>query len=403
MPTGEAALTARFGVLRAAWVTSGGIEMPERRAALKRLRASVKAQAEAFARTVDADFGGRSRHETLIGEIATILGALDHALARLRRWAAPERVAVGWRFWPARAWILKQPRGVAGIMGPANFPVQLTVLPLIGAVAAGCRVLVKPSELTPATPPPAPPALGGKSPALLAPDADVARAARAIMTGKLMNAGQTCVAPDYVLIPRALRGAFVTAAVEAARVLYPDPAGPGYTAIRDPAARDRLQALLDGQDVVPLFSAPVTPPKVAPVLILDPAPSSPVMAQEIFGPLLPILSYDTLDDVIASIGSRPDPLALYWFGPDRTALRRLLERTRSGAVAAHETVLHAAIDTLPLGGIGASGFGVYHGRTGFETFTHRRPIFMQSRFSLTRLLQQPYGPGAERIMRLLLR
>lgn len=446
-----------FARLREAWTAKRGLGLDDRRAGLIKLRAAIKAHAEDFARALDADFGGRSRHETLVAEIATILAALDHAVPRLARWASPERVAVGWRFWPARARIVSQPLGVVAILGPANFPVQLTVLPLIGAVAAGCRVLVKPSELTPATADllsrclaeafapdhvatvqggadvavaltnlpldhilftgstangrkvmaaaagqltPVTLELGGKSPAVIDVAADVDAAARAIVTGKLMNAGQTCVAPDYVLVPTALRETFVSAAVRHARALYPDPDGPGYTAVRGAAARARLLRLRDGQTVVPLLD---TSSKTAAALVIEPAPASPVMQEEIFGPLLPVISYGNLDEAIRQIDSLPAPLALYWFGPENARLADLLARTRSGTVAVNETVLHAAIAGLPFGGVGASGMGAYHGRAGFDTFSHRRPIFVQSRWSPTRLLQPPYRGQSERIIRLLLR
>ncbi len=454
------ALQNAYEVLRAAFRQHGGVPLPERRAGLRRLRAAVRSRAEDFARTLDADFGGRSRGETLVAEIVTVLGAIDHALPRLRRWAAPERVFVGWRFWPARARIVKQPLGVAGILGPSNFPVQLTLLPVIGAVAAGCRVLVKPSELTPRTAgllarclaeafgadhvavvqggadvaaamthlpldtllftgstangrkvmaaaaghlTPVTLELGGKSPCVIDAGADIPAAARAIIAGKLMNAGQTCVAPDYVLVPRALREAFVAAAREAARTLYPDPDGPGYTAVRDEGARARLAELAEGHVLVPLFDRPVGTPKLAAALVLDPPPSSRIMQEEIFGPLLPVLAYNAPDEAIEQINSLPRPLALYWFGRDRARLAALLDRTLSGTVAVNETVLHAAVEALPFGGVGASGLGAYHGRAGFDTFSHRRPVFTQSRLSLTRLLKPPYGRKDERIIDLLLR
>ena len=447
-----------FGGLRAAWDNAGGLPVDARREALGRLREAVRTRADAIVHSVDADFGGRARAETLVAEVAAVLRAVDHAVPRLAGWAAPERVGLGWPFWPARASIRKEPRGVVGILGPSNFPVQLTLLPLVGAVAAGCRVLVKPSELTPATAAllaevladafapdhvaavtggpdlaaaltrlpldhllftgstangrrvmaaaaerltPLTLELGGKSPVVIAPDADLARAARAIMAGKLMNSGQTCVAPDYVLVPRALRDGFVDAATTAARALYPDPAA--MTAVRSEGARQRLRDLTAGFACVALLDRPIPPGAVTPLLVLDPPLDAPIMREEIFGPLLPVVGYDDLDAAIAIVNARPAPLALYWFGRDRAALAALLDRTSSGTVAVNETVLHAAVEALPFGGIGGSGFGAYHGRAGFETFTHRRPVFVQSRFSLTRLLQPPHGARAERIIAGMLR
>lgn len=455
-PAGEP--SRAYERLREAWDRHGGLSLARRRAALEGLRRAVRGRAEAFAETLDADFGGRSRAESLIAEVAAVLRAVDHAGPRLKRWAAPERIGVGWPFWPARAHLRKQPRGVVGIMGPANFPVQLTLLPLVGAVAAGCRVLVKPSELMPATArlmgevlaeafgpdevasieggpdvaaamtglpldhllftgstangrrvmaaaadhlTPLTLELGGKSPVLIAADADLPAAARAIMAGKLMNAGQTCIAPDYVLVPRRLRDAFVTEARAAARALYPDPAA--MTAVRGEAARRRLAGLAEGLTTVPLFETATPASGVAPALVLDPPLDGRLMREEVFGPLLPVLGYAEIGDALAIVNALPPPLALYWFGRDRAGLAAVLDRTISGGVAVNETVLHAAVEALPFGGVGASGFGAYHGRAGFDTFTHRRAVFVQTRFSLTRLLQPPYGARAERIIRSMLR
>lgn len=451
-PAGEPSCS--YDRLRDAWDRTGGLTLARRRAVLGRLRLAIRSRAEAFAKTLDADFGGRARAESLVAEVAAVLRAIDHAGPRLKRWAAPERVGVGWPFWPARAYLRKQPLGVVGVMGPANFPVQLTLLPLVGAVAAGCRVLVRPSELMPATAAllgealaeafepdevaclaggpemaaamtrlpldhllftgstsngrlvmaaaadrltPLTLELGGKSPVVIAADADLAAAARAIMAGKLMNAGQTCIAPDYVLVPRPLREAFVAEARAAARSLYPDPAA--MTAVRGETARRRLADLQAGLATVPLFETATS----AAVLVLDPPLDSPIMREEVFGPLLPVIGYDGTDAALAIINALPRPLALYWFGRDRTSLAAVLDRTISGTVAINETVLHAAVEALPFGGVGASGFGAYHGRAGFNTFSHRRPVFVQTRFSLTRLLQPPYGPRAERIIRSMLR
>ncbi|UDL93694.1 aldehyde dehydrogenase family protein [Lichenihabitans sp. PAMC28606] len=442
-----------YARLRAAWDRAGGLSVELRRDALARLRDGVRLRADAFVESIDTDFGGRARVETLVAEVAAVLRAVDYARPRLARWAANERVGLGLPFWPARAHIRKEPRGVVAILGPSNFPLQLTLLPLIGALAAGCRVLVKPSELVPATADlmaamlaetfsadevavltggpdlavamtrlpldhllftgstangrrvmaaasdhltPLTLELGGKSPVVVANDADLDKAARAIMAGKLMNAGQTCVAPDYVLVPRAFRDRFVDAAKAAAHALYPDPGM--MTTVRGERAQRRLADLTAGLTSVALFDRPVTSSRIMPVLVLDPSLDAPIMRQEIFGPVLPVLAYDRLDDAIAIINDRPRPLALYWFGRDKASLRVLLDRTSSGTVAVNETVLHAAVDALPFGGIGASGFGAYHGQAGFEAFTHRRPVFVQSRFSITRLLQPPYGARAERII-----
>ena len=449
-----------FARQRSAYEREGGLPLGTRRAQLKLLRATLKQSADDFARVVAEDFGGRSRHETLLAEIGVLLGAIDHALPRLSAWARPERVAVGWQFWPARGRIMKQPLGVIGVLSPWNYPVQLALMPVVAALAAGCRALVKPSELAPATSAllaetiangfapevlavvtggpdvaaamsrlpfdsliftgsgqvgrqvmaaaaenltPVVLELGGKSPAIVDETADLDAAATSIMAGKLLNAGQTCIAPDYVLVPRVLRASFVEACRTAAQRLYPDPAGPDYTAIRGEAARERLMRLQDGMDAVPLFAASLPAPKLTPAIVVDPPPESPIMQEEVFGPLLPVVSYDSPDHAIAMVNQRSRPLALYWFGRDKARLSAVLERTLSGGVAVNETVLHAAVEALPFGGIGGSGFGAYHGRAGFDACTHRRAVLLQSRWSGTRFARPPYGRMADRLLRLLTR
>lgn len=452
-------LTEAFQRQRRAFAQDGGLTLEARRAHLKALRALVKGRADAFAKAVCDDFGGRSRHETLIAEIGVLLAAVDHALPRLSRWVKPERIGVGWRFWPAWGMILKQPLGVVGVLSPWNYPVQLALMPAVAALSAGCRALIKPSELTPATSAlltesladalapevlaavtggpevaaamtrlpfdsflftgsgrvgrqvmaaaaetltPVILELGGKSPAVVDDTADIEAAAAAVMAGKLLNAGQTCVAPDYALVPRRLREPFIDACRAAARRFYPDPAGPDYTAIHGEAARERLVRLQRGLDAVPLFDRPLSPPKLAPVILRDPPADSAVMQEEIFGPILPVVSYDDPADAVATVNARPRPLALYWFGRDRARLRTVLDRTLSGGVAVNETVLHVAVEALPFGGVGASGFGAYHGRAGFDAFTHRRAVLLQSRWSGTRVLRPPYRPLAERALKLLI-
>jgi acyl-CoA reductase-like NAD-dependent aldehyde dehydrogenase len=457
----DAGVDAAFGPLRAARDQRGGLTPEERRDRLKRLRAVVRDGAEAIAAAVDADFRGRSRHETLVSEVGVVLAAIDHALPRLRRWAADERVSVGWRYWPAQGRVVKQPLGVVGVLSPWNYPVQLSLMPVVGALAAGCRVLLKPSELAPATAglitrlvrdnfapdefavitggadvaasltrlpldkivftgsgrvarqvlhaaadnlTPVLLELGGKSPAVVHSSADLKVAADSIIAGKLLNAGQTCVAPDHVFVPAALRDAFVTACRDAARRFYPDNgAGPDYSAVLGDGGRARLLALQDGLEQVSLFEAEPAPPKLAPALVIDPQEGSRVLHEEIFGPVLPVVTYTRTEEVTARIASGPDPLALYLFARDRGWTDEMIAKTRSGGVAINETVLHVAVEALPFGGVGASGYGAYHGRAGFDAFTHRRPVFVQSRYSGTRLMRPPYGAMADRVLRFIAR
>ena len=450
--TTEGPAAAALRRLREAQALDSVPDLAERRRALRALRRLVTTEAQTFAEAIAADFDGRSWHETMISEIGVVIAAIDHALARLARWTRPETVFVGWRFWPARARVLKQPLGVVGVIAPWNYPVQLSLSPLVGALAAGCRVVLKPSEHTPRTAEalcaaverhldprlvaavaggpeaaaemaslpfdkllftgstatgrrvlkaaaetltPVVLELGGKSPAIVDRSADLRRAAADIIAGKLLNAGQTCVAPDYVLLSRLDVDAFVEAAKAAAARLRPQPTGRDVTAVCRPSDRLRLQRLVEGLSVVPLLAS-TGPHGVMPCLVIDPPPTSELMREEIFGPVLPLVPYDAVEDVFRHLDLRPDPLALYWFGRDRRRLAAVLARTRSGGVAVNDTVLQVVVEGLPFGGLGQSGVGAYHGRAGFDAFTHRRSVFLQSRLSGARLLRPPYGRLAER-------
>ncbi len=455
-PHGE--LTATHGRLVAAWTRGGGLSILARVAALTSLRRVLLRDAEAFVAAVAADFGVRSRHETLLTEIVTLVQAIDHTLPRLERWSAPSRVRLGLPFWPARGRIVRQPRGVVGVIGPSNYPVQLALMPLVGALGAGCRVLVKPSEATPRTAAqitrsltdaidgdvagvalggpdiaaamarlpfatllftgssrvgrlvmaaaaetltPVILELGGKSPAVIDEGADLTATATSIIAGKLLNAGQTCVAPDYVLVPRHRLEAVIAALREAAARLYPD--GRDYSAVLSKPAADRLRALTEGQRTIPLFAGAVEPPRFPPALVVSPPLDSAIMREEIFGPLLPVVTYDTLDEVVSVITGRPEPLTIYWFGSDRTRMANVLGRTASGTVSVNETVMHAGVPALPFGGVGASGIGRYHGKAGFDAFTHERPVFHQARWTLTKLMRPPFGARADSILARLLK
>lgn len=444
--------------LRTAWQREGGLPVGRRIAILQALRASLLRDAETYSKAISADFGIRSRHETLLTEIVMLIQAIDYTVPRIKRWSAATRVTLGLPFWPASSRILKQPRGVVGLIGPSNYPLQLVLMPLISAVAAGCRVILKPSEMTPCTAAaiktglqaaiaddvvgvalggadisaaitrlpldallftgsetvgrkviaaaaaqltPVILELGGKSPVIVDASADLREAATSIIAGKLLNAGQTCIAPDYVLVPAHRTEALIIQLKAAAAAMYPD--DKDYSAVRSEAAHDRLKRLGTDHQLIPLLARSFEAPRHAPALVLSPPLDSAIMREEIFGPLLPIVPYDTLDDAIAIICDRPAPLVIYWFGSDQSHLKRVLNNTRSGAVSANETVIHAGVPALPFGGIGASGMGRYHGKAGFDTFTHERPVFRQARWTLTKMLRPPFGASADRILARLLR
>jgi coniferyl-aldehyde dehydrogenase len=431
--------------------------LSERRVQLRALEREIRARAETIAAATDADFGGRPRPETLLTEVAMTIGAARQAARHQRRWARPARVVLPPHFWPSTARIERVPLGLVGIIGPWNYPLQLSLVPLIAAIAGGNRAILHASEYTPRTaheiariveaalpgratalePSPQTAAalaaapldglfftgstatgrkvaqaaaenlvptvleLGGKSPALLRADADLDDSARSIVAGKLLNAGQTCVAPDYALVPRAALQPFVAALKTASAALYPDPSGPDYAAIARPADRDRLACLLDGLETVPLMAHPPAPPRMGAVAVIDPPRDHALMREEIFGPILPLIPYDTPQEARDFVNARPCPLALYVYGRDTKAARAEAEAIRSGGAMINEAVIHVGIHQLPFGGAGDSGMGAYHGEEGFRAFTRPRSV-MVARPSLARLVRPPYGRNIERIVKSLI-
>ena len=457
-----------FSLQRAAFARERYPDLRTRVDRLARLKSLVTDNEARFAAAVDSDFGDRSEHETRLAELYIVAAEIADAQANLPRWMRSERVATPLHLQPGRARIERQPLGVAGIISPWNYPVQLALAPALGALAAGNRVLLKPSELTPATSAllhelvaarfgedefavvlgdaqvgqaftrlpfdhlfftgstvvgrhvalaaaenltPVTLELGGKSPALFAPDADLALCAPRLVSGKLLNAGQTCIAPDYALVPADRFDAFVTAARAAAARLYPSYAGnPDYTAIINERHYLRLTALIDdarakGATIVTLAAAgeKLEPGsrKLPPVLILGVNDTMAVMREEIFGPLLPVEAYANVGEAVAKINGRPHPLAFYYFGRDRTECGNVLRQTLAGGVTVNDTLWHFVHKNLPFGGVGASGSGAYHGEATFLTFSHRKAVFVQPRFAASRMLYPPYGKLFEKVLGLL--
>ena len=457
-----------FALQRAAFARERYPELRTRVDRLARLKALVTENEARFAAAVDSDFGDRSEHETRLAELYIVAAEIADAQANLPRWMRHERVATPLHLQPGRARIERQPLGVAGIISPWNYPVQLALAPALGALAAGNRVLLKPSELTPATSAllrelvaarfaedefavvlgdaqvgqaftrlpfdhlfftgstvvgrhvaraaaenltPVTLELGGKSPALFAPDADLALCAPRLMSGKLLNAGQTCIAPDYALVPADCVDAFVAAARAAAARLYPSYAGnPDYTAIINERHYLRLTALIEDARAKGATIVNLAPPgesqdpasrKLPPMLIVGVNDGMAVMQEEIFGPLLPVEAYANVGDAVAKINARPHPLAFYYFGRDRTECGSVLRQTLAGGVTVNDTLWHFAHKNLPFGGVGASGTGAYHGEATFLTFTHRKPVFVQPRFAAAKMLYPPYGKLFEKVLGLL--
>jgi coniferyl-aldehyde dehydrogenase len=366
------------------------------------------------------------------------------------------RISTALAFQPGRCEIRPQPLGVVGVVAPWNYPYQLAIGPAIAAVAAGNRVMIKPSELTPrfasllqdmvarafapeemtvvtgdaelgkdfvalpfdhliftgstavgrevakaaaANLTPVTLELGGKSPAILGADCDLARAADSLVIGKMLNAGQTCIAPDYALVPRAQLPAFADAMQRAVARRYPGlERNPDATSIVNERHFARLQHLLEdarvrGARVVPLADAQDAAGRriMAPALVFEVTDRMEIMRQEIFGPLMPVLPYDSLDEAIAYVNARERPLALYWYGHDKAARDMVLGRTISGGVTVNDCMWHFGQEELPFGGVGASGMGAYHGEAGFRAFSKDKPVFHQSVLSGVPLLYPPYG------------
>jgi coniferyl-aldehyde dehydrogenase len=432
---------------------------------LNRLGRLIDSNAPRFAAAIASDFGSRSPVEIRITETLVLQSGLRHAIRHLARWMRPRRVSTALAYQPGKSLIMRQPLGVVGIISPWNYPLQLALAPLIGALAAGNRALIKPSELTPvfskalasaiaenfsaeevsvvtgdasvgkqfaALPfdhlvftgstavgrevaqaaaknlTPATLELGGKSPAIIDASCDLDGVIDRIAWGKLINAGQTCIAPDYMLVPRGDMDRFVQVMRKSMIRLYPVfRANPDYSGIISERHLQRLRALVDdartrGATVVEIEPSPdsaaIAGRQLAPTLLLNVNDGMRVMSEEIFGPILPVLPYDTLEQALAYINSHDRPLALYWFGDDRAVRDRVLAGTISGGVSINDTLLHIAQEKLPFGGVGASGQGHYHGEFGFRQFSKEKPVFIQSRFSGGGIIRPPYKPSIERLL-----
>ncbi len=454
---GSSSLLDVLEVQRAAFNADMVPAAAARRERLDRLQAMVADNEAAILESINADFGGRARQEMVLTELFVVLSAIRQQRRKLGRWMRPRRVATPLHMLPGSSRIMPQPLGVIGNIVPWNYPCQLALVPAAAALAAGNRVMIKPSELTPAfsrllaqlaakyfSPAelavveggvevsrdfaalpfdhliftgstavgrhvavaaahnltPVTLELGGKSPAIIDDSCDLAESAPRLAFGKLFNAGQTCVAPDYALVPRARIDEFVREVSAAASAMYPQFAGnQQYTSIISERHHARLQQLVQdaeqqGARVVRLggdTAGQADERRMAPVLLLDVTPEMAVMREEIFGPLLPVVPYDTLQQAIAFINQRERPLALYWFGRERRNCTKVLHSTISGGVTINDALWHAAQENLPFGGVGASGTGAYHGEHGFLAFSKQKPIYRQARLNGFGLFRPPYG------------
>ncbi len=463
MDQASAAMLQALERQRAAFTAAMPEPLSARRDRIERAIALLVEHQAELAAAASADFGHRSTEQTLLTDILPSVSALKHARGHLKRWARGERRAT---LFPlgligGRSRIEYQPKGVIGIIAPWNFPIGMVMAPLAGVLAAGNRALIKPSEFTPrvsdlladliaqrfapeevavftggvevgtafAALPfdhlvftgatsvgkhvmraaaenlvPVTLELGGKSPTIVSRSADLPRAAERIALGKMMNAGQICLAPDYLLVPREREGAVIDALREGVTRMYPTLlANDDYTSVINARHRARLEAhladaLAKGAEAIEVNPAgedfAASNRNKLPLTILRNVDDGmTVMQEEIFGPILPVVPYDTIEAVIAYINARPRPLGLYWFGRDRAEERQVLSRTLSGGVTINDVVFHVTMDDLPFGGIGPSGMGHYHGIEGFRSFSHARSIYRQSPLDVAALagLKPPYG------------
>ena len=452
---------------RAAFLRDGPPSAAQRRADLLKLKKALRANRPAIEAAVSKDFGYRSAYETRIMEIIPVIQTIKYLRRNLAKWMRPERRHVSLHFLPGRARVVYQPLGVIGIVSPWNYPMSLALTPLVTAIAAGNRAMLKPSELTPATTEllksllreifpedqvavvtggsevgaafsrlpfdhlvftgstsvgravmkeaaenlvPITLELGGKSPTLIGPDADIENAAASVAYGKLANAGQTCIAPDYVLVHEKDAAAFVASYESTAIKFYPQGvADRNYTSIASARHYDRLRSLIDdakkkGARVVKIEKDGVANVrKLAPVIVLNVSDEMAIMQDEIFGPALPVMTYRTIDEAIGYLNRKPRPLALYYFGHSSEDRRKVLTRTTSGNVTINDTLMHYVQDAIPFGGIGMSGMGAYHGIEGFKSLSHAKGVFVQSRWNLGGLLHPPFSRMTDLVVRYLLR
>lgn len=463
-PAPEIRLQTLLVAMQAANGREGTPDRGTRLDRLTRIATMVRAHGEAIVEAVDEDFQGRAREETLLAEIFTTLACVRHAKKNLGAWMRPRRRGLDLAFKLARAKLMAQPLGVVGVISPWNYPLYMALSPLVGAIAAGNRVMVKPSEITSRTSAllaqmigevfaedeitvvqggrdvgeafsrlpldhllytgsgavgrkimaaaaenltPVTLELGGKSPAIIGPDADLKAAAISIVRGKLLNAGQTCVAPDYALVPDHLVEPFTAQLLAAAETFYPTVDGnPDYSAIVNQAQFDRLENMVgqaERQGACAVRAGTGGGRRMPLTLLLNTNETMAVRREEIFGPLLPIVPYDDITAAIGLVYKGESPLALYVYGRDRGMIQRVLDETISGGAVVNDCLLHAGVEDLPFGGVGASGMGNYHGREGFETFSKLNPVLYQSRWNAMWLLHPPYGKRANAMINLLLK
>ena len=452
---------------RSAFLYDGPPTLEQRRADLKKFKSAMIARRKEIEEAINTDFGHRSRHETAIVEIVAVIEGIKYLSSNLKKFMAPNKrnVALHMRFGNAR--VEYQPLGVVGIISPWNYPINLSLMPVVTAIAAGNRVMLKPSKFTPATNAviaamfseifpkeqvtlvngdgaafsklpfdhliftgstavgrsvmkaasenlvPVTLELGGKSPVIISKDYSLEKAASRIVYGKLLSAGQTCIAPDYALVHESEVDAFIKAYDHHVKLAYPEgPTGDDYTSIVNDQQYAILKSLIDdaqshGAKITEVGVRPgdasKRPHTMAPTIVLGATDEMRIAKEEIFGPILPILTYQSIDDAIDYVNARPRPLALYFFTHDDEDKRKILNRTTSGNVTINGTFSHIAQDDLSFGGVGESGMGAYHGIEGFRTLSHAKGIYEQGTWNGMDLLHAPFTKNTDRLINLFLR
>ncbi len=455
--TPETELRQTFDAMKSAFAAEPRRSYEQRMDDLDRLAKAILAHKDEIVATVSEDFNGRSVAETILAEVGFVLTDIRHTRGQLKKWMKPKKVAVGLTTAPGKAYIRYEPLGVAGIVAPWNYPVQLALAPLVAALAAGCRAMIKPSEATPGSSAllekmiaatfapnhvavvtggretgeaftslpfdrlfftgsthvgrlvaqaaaknltPVTLELGGKSPAVLGDDMPVEKQAEIVGFGKMFNAGQTCIAPDYVLAPEGRAKPFAEAVMRWVGATYGETStSEDYTGQITGQHFDRMSAMVEeawdrGAEVLQsstdLQKAKETR-KFPLTIVIDPPADTRMMQEEIFGPILPILTYRSLDDAVRIINDGERPLALYAVFKEKQKAREVLEKTISGGAGVNATLIHLSVAELPFGGVGHSGIGAYHGHRGFLEFTHQRSVFEAPSWHPHTKLVPPFG------------
>lgn len=446
--------------MKAYFESGATLDVAKRKTTLRKLKATLKEWEPRLMEAIMLDLG-KSRFEAYETEIGIVQAEISHTLKHLSRWAKAKRVSTPLAHFPSSSRILKQPKGLVLVMSPWNYPIQLALVPLAAAISAGCCVLLKPSRysvnvsrvlcemfdscfdsrlikvvegghqansellelrwdhifftgspnvgkvvmeaasrhLTPVTL-----ELGGKSPVIIDGSMDMALAARRLAWGKFLNAGQTCVAPDYLLIDERCREEFKKEFEKATRKMYPGLLeSPDLGRIINEKHFNRLKDLLEGQRVVFGGQCDDKSLRIAPTLLDDTDPDSPIMQEEIFGPILPMLTYRSFDEALSFIRGREKPLALYIFSKDRRHISAVQQTLTYGGGCVNDTVVHLSNPSMPFGGVGSSGMGSYHAKQGFDTFTHEKSVLRKALWLDIPVRYAPYDDRLTRLLRLLLR